>query len=564
MRFPQVSARGMLAVASLVVGSVACRSVVTDDGTGLDLPGDADAERGGLADPSLRGGDYDLDFTTLGYHPRPEPCDGVDNDRDGDIDEGYADTDGDGTADCVDNEECDGLDNDGDGSVDEGLACEVKSTCATEYAATGHAVWLPGISTSLVADAPLSWTTYSDGTATLTGTVTDGVGSFDVDVSFSGYTGTAPASSPKLELPSTAYVSGGGAIDPSTWEYYTSFSGDLTGAGGYAGGAIKIAKVGPAFQVGAGANGKDADDGGSGWFDYSVMSTPAGLSWPAGNQGDLNLDFAECGEECLTFDLGEAANWNVFVCDFYRFGLDVRGRVAVGDRLEMTSFSVGQDTPGGTVIVADRLVLNSGTVHGDAYYGDYAVIGSDVTFASGGSARQGMPIDFEAECEDLEDLSDALSELPANGTTTVFSWKGVDLTGTDPDINVFDLDRDALWAAVQLDITAPAGSIVVINVPGTEPKMQEFGIFLHGVDETTVLWNFYEAEKLIMGSIGVRGTVLAPTADICFDNGNFDGTIIGRSLGGDAEGHWFPFGGPFEVCADGEDEGDTGIPGVEE
>ena len=50
-----------------------------------------------------------------------ETCDGLDNDGDGDIDEDFSDTDQDGTADCVDVEECDGLDNNGDGQVDEGF-----------------------------------------------------------------------------------------------------------------------------------------------------------------------------------------------------------------------------------------------------------------------------------------------------------------------------------------------------------------------------------------------------------------------------------------------------------
>jgi len=54
--------------------------------------------------------------------PPEEICDGLDNDEDGEVDEDFADTDGDGTADCVDEEECDGLDNDGDGLVDEDSA----------------------------------------------------------------------------------------------------------------------------------------------------------------------------------------------------------------------------------------------------------------------------------------------------------------------------------------------------------------------------------------------------------------------------------------------------------
>jgi len=54
--------------------------------------------------------------------PPEEICDGLDNDEDGEVDEDFADTDEDGTADCVDEEGCDGLDNDGDGLVDEDFA----------------------------------------------------------------------------------------------------------------------------------------------------------------------------------------------------------------------------------------------------------------------------------------------------------------------------------------------------------------------------------------------------------------------------------------------------------
>ena len=62
-----------------------------------------------------------------------EECDGLDNNGNGTIDEGFTDTDGDGTADCLDTEECDGFDNDGDGIVDEGYDQDGDgySTCAT-------------------------------------------------------------------------------------------------------------------------------------------------------------------------------------------------------------------------------------------------------------------------------------------------------------------------------------------------------------------------------------------------------------------------------------------------
>ena len=69
----------------------------------------------------------DCDDSNDAVHPgRAEDCNGVDDNCNGVVDEGYADTDTDGIADCEDVEDCDGKDNDGDGLIDEDFADDNK------------------------------------------------------------------------------------------------------------------------------------------------------------------------------------------------------------------------------------------------------------------------------------------------------------------------------------------------------------------------------------------------------------------------------------------------------
>ena len=163
----------------------------------------------------------------------------------------------------------------------------------------GHSFYLPGIGTDFVfVPTAGGFTSNTDGTAHLIGTVrskSDPNNAFTIDVQFSGYQSTPPAGSPKEELFASAYVANGGTIDPSTWYYYTAYTGTLTGIGNYAGAVIRIDQTGPAFQVGAGANGKNGNFGGSGWYVWNVTSQPTtGPNLQSTGQGDINVDLDGC------------------------------------------------------------------------------------------------------------------------------------------------------------------------------------------------------------------------------------------------------------------------------
>lgn len=152
----------------------------------------------------------------------------------------------------------------------------------------------PDLGVDFVFDPEASWTEFSDGTARLLGTAVDRndpLKTFDVDIIFSGRTDAVGAGSPKKELLPNAYADNGGPIDPSTWHYYTSLSGTLTGSGSYDGAVITVVREGPAFQVGYGANNKNTNNGASGWLECSILSQPtSGNPIAEIQQCDINID----------------------------------------------------------------------------------------------------------------------------------------------------------------------------------------------------------------------------------------------------------------------------------
>jgi hypothetical protein len=135
---------------------------------------------------------------------------------------------------------------------------------------------------------------------------------FAVDVDFSslvlpGNAGYPPAGSPKKELLASAYIENGGPIDPSFWRYYENFQGTLTGEGDFDGGVLDVSRVGPAFQVGIGANGKNVNLGASGWMNFAVTAQPnLGGPWTGGSDGDFNIDLACYDTRCARAANGDS------------------------------------------------------------------------------------------------------------------------------------------------------------------------------------------------------------------------------------------------------------------
>ncbi len=250
-----------------------------------------------------------------------------------------------------------------------------------------------------------------------------------------------------------------------------------------------------------------------------------------------------------TFNLGVAKDFNLFAIeDVNQPSSDTQGKAAVGRDAVFSNYSIGDQLPpnsGDVLIVGRHLTFNSGNVNGNVVYGNTTNLPIPAV-SVGGTISQGNPIDFTAAKVYLETLSATLSGYAVNGTTT-FQWGGLTLSGNDPFLNVFKVNGADLSIANNMSITVPNGSVVLVNIDGTTINWTG-GLTVTGTAIGNVLYNFYQATTMTIQGIDIRGSVLAPKANINFAAGVINGQMICKSLTGIGQMNLAPFNGniPFE------------------
>jgi choice-of-anchor A domain-containing protein len=241
-------------------------------------------------------------------------------------------------------------------------------------------------------------------------------------------------------------------------------------------------------------------------------------------------------------DLGAAVDFNAFLFDDLTVSnSDIEGRVAVGDHATIQNYGLGTKLPnsagtrddlitGGDLDFTNGQVYFGNIVHGGA--GNLKSVGTP----NGTVRQQTGALDFAAIEQDLTDKAAAWGDLAATGTTR-FRYGRLMLRGTDPSLNVFTIMPAQLSTAHSLTIMAPAGSTVLLNIPGTHPEGHNFGLRLRGPDAGHLLWNFPDAETVEFSGVGLKGSILAPAAAFAFNNGEIHGTVIAASFTGTGELH---------------------------
>lgn len=360
------------------------------------------------------------------------------------------------------------------------------------------------------------------------GTTSDGVGG--------GTTADPGSGGGSTEDPGTG---GGATDDPGTGGGNTDdpgVGGGSTGDPG-SGGATQDPGTGGTNSPGLGGATQDPGTGGT------TSDPGTGGSTADGGTGGTH---EECPWVCVPAAI-EGVNLLV-LNDANPSGADVEGRMYVGNNAILPSgYAVNAagttaSTNDYVLVVGNNLTTGSGTVHGAiAYGGEYSG-----TITATGGVTQASPVDFEQLASDMIYWSDTLAETPANGT--VGTGGSLSLVGTDLDVNVFEVQAADLANANQLTITVPEGSTVLVNVIGTDISITNMGFEYIGTDSQHVIFNMAQAETIFMSGISLQGTLLAPRAELNFENGNAEGqTIVWNLTTGGGEYHPYYFEGcPWE------------------
>jgi choice-of-anchor A domain-containing protein len=266
----------------------------------------------------------------------------------------------------------------------------------------------------------------------------------------------------------------------------------------------------------------------------------------------LEVKLVEEPPTCYEVKIG-LRDYNLFVRNDYTGGTDVRGKVVAGGNITMTHFSVGaqlaQDDLSDVLVAGKNLNIQHGGIFGNAHYGASTTADGTTTFYRGAlSSQSGLATRISDRADTYEGWSYLLAGYWPNAVARKESWGGLFLEGTDPKLNVFELDGSTFETTRYFSISAPATSVVLVNILGTSAKFQNFSTnFSGGIDQTGVLYNFPDATSIYSRNFGFWGTILAPNAHVDFSWGSFDGGLYAKSMTGNAEGHISPMR-DFYVC----------------
>jgi choice-of-anchor A domain-containing protein len=238
------------------------------------------------------------------------------------------------------------------------------------------------------------------------------------------------------------------------------------------------------------------------------------------------------------FEQAAPLDFNIVAFDGISGIPDAHGAIAAGGDITLQSFSINQvsQRPIG-IVVGGTLQATNGTIVGDLAHAETPAELQSVTLT--GLQHPSLPIDFAALEQGLVSMSQGLAALEPTGNMSL-TFTHLELSGAQPDLNVFAVDAGTLSQARSIHVAAPVGAAALVNVSGADVSVTNTQMTLSGVTRSALLWNFSEASELSMSSVSFQGSALAPHAAATANSGNFEGTLVASSVLGNMQFHDFP------------------------
>lgn len=236
----------------------------------------------------------------------------------------------------------------------------------------------------------------------------------------------------------------------------------------------------------------------------------------------------------------------------------VEGDVAANDLVQTnSSINMGDATVSQSATLVNSEISN-GTLTADSVSIDADSTASSVSTVTTVSATPFDTIDFDAIAEEVFAQSTEFGDMSINGTTTYYCAGETNCTADSVDsivfsgneaINIYSIDAEILSTgnkSITYDFSTTSYNI--INVTGDVVELFNTGFYNTAFDgqyvdnnpaidyrhdgtyTNNILFNFIEATELNLYSIGIKGSILAPYADVNFYNGHVDGNLIAASL----------------------------------
>jgi choice-of-anchor A domain-containing protein len=255
-------------------------------------------------------------------------------------------------------------------------------------------------------------------------------------------------------------------------------------------------------------------------------------------------------------------NGNTVIAGNISTNSDVTGRVAAANMIT-TGTTIGSHLnadPFGSAATFDLVAgngLGAGTQFNINSHGNAYAPGSNGNFNFNGGGHRvttgSSGIDFDELRTSLDALTLSLGALTSTGTVLGTNQPGVNpsffvLKGTDPTLNIFNITA-AQFADTNhpIDIQAPAGSTIIVNVAGTNVTLGT-GLYYNqnqtsgdSAANANILFNFAAAQSVTING-QFNASILAPFA-ILSGNSQMAGNFIAAQIGHTGEVHNVEFTG---------------------